>query len=95
VALFYYFFRKHEGMGGGDIKLLAMIGAATGVKGVFFTLFTSSVLGTLGGVAAMMLTKQTDTRQAKIPFGPFLSLGTILYIFWGDPLIRWYLNILG
>ena len=95
VALFYYLVRKHQGMGGGDIKLLAMIGAATGVKGVFFTLFTGSVFGTLGGVTAMMLTKTPDSRQTKIPFGPFLSLGAILYIFWGEPLIRWYFNFIG
>lgn len=95
VALVYYLIRKRQGMGGGDIKLLAMIGAATGVKGVFFTLFTSSVFGTLGAVTAMTLTGKPEKRQAKIPFGPFLSIGAILYIFWGDPIIRWYLNILG
>lgn len=94
VALFYYLIRKHQGMGGGDIKLLAMIGAATGVKGVFFTLFTGSVFGTLGGVGAIMLTGNTQSRQTKIPFGPFLSLGAILYVFWGDPIIRWYFNFL-
>lgn len=94
VALFYYLIRKHQGMGGGDIKLLAMIGAATGVKGVFFTLFTGSVFGTLGGVGALILTKSAQNRQTKIPFGPFLSLGAILYIFWGDPIIRWYTNFL-
>lgn len=92
VALLYYYIRKHQGMGGGDIKLLAMIGAATGAKGVFFTLFTSSILGTLGGVAAMALAGKSEKRQAKIPFGPFLSLGAILYIFWGEPIIRWYIN---
>lgn len=94
VALFYYLIRKHEGMGGGDIKLLAMIGAATGVKGVFFTLFTGSVFGTLGGLAAMAPAEKSETRQAKIPFGPFLSLGAILYVFWGESIIRWYINFL-
>nr|WP_321404119.1 prepilin peptidase [uncultured Desulfobacter sp.] len=94
VALTYYCIRKHQGMGGGDIKLLAMIGAATGVKGVFFTLFTGSVFGTFGGVAALALSKNPDSRQSKIPFGPFLSLGAILYTFWGEPLIQWYFNFL-
>ncbi len=94
VALFYYYFRKRQGMGGGDIKLLAMIGAATGVKGVFFTLFTGSVFGTLGGAAAIAMTEKSEKRQAKIPFGPFLSLGAILYVFWGEPIIRWYTNFL-
>jgi len=94
VALFYYHLRKHQGMGGGDIKLLAMIGAATGVKGVFFTLFTGSVLGAIGGVAAMAMTGKSPKRQTRIPFGPFLSLGAILYIFWGEPIIQWYINFL-
>ena len=94
VALFYYLIRKHEGMGGGDIKLLAMIGAATGVKGVFFTLFTGSIFGTLGGLTAMAPAAKSEKRQAKIAFGPFLSLGAILYVFWGESIIRWYSNFL-
>ncbi len=95
VALSYYYLRGRQGMGGGDIKLLAMIGAATGIEGVFFTLFTGSVLGTLGGVATMALAGKSEKKTAKIPFGPFLSAGALLYIFWGDPLIQWYLGILG
>ncbi len=94
VALFYYYLRKRQGMGGGDIKLLAMIGAATGVKGVFFTLFTGSVFGTLGGATAMALAGKSGKRQAKIPFGPFLSLGALLYVFWGESIIRWYIDFL-
>ncbi|MCP4671961.1 MAG: prepilin peptidase [Desulfobacula sp.] len=89
VALIYYFLRKHEGMGGGDIKLLAMIGAATGIKGVIFTIFTGSLLGTFFGILIMLYTKVADTKF-KIPFGPFLSLGAILYIFYGQQLIKWY-----
>ena len=94
VAFLYYYLRKHQGMGGGDIKLLAMIGAATGIKGVLFTLFTGSVFGTLGGLAAMALAKKSEKNQARIPFGPFLSLGAMLYIFYGEPLIQWYTNVL-
>ncbi|NDY72019.1 prepilin peptidase [Desulfobacter hydrogenophilus] len=94
VALCYYHIRRHQGMGGGDIKLLAMIGAATGIKGVFFTLFTGSVFGTFGGMIAMARAGKSQKRQTKIPFGPFLSLGAILYIFWGESIIRWYINFL-
>ncbi|WP_035242014.1 prepilin peptidase [Desulfobacter vibrioformis] len=94
VAFSYYYLRKRQGMGGGDIKLLAMIGAATGVKGVLFTLFTGSVFGTLGGVAAMALAGKSEKRQAKIPFGPFLSLGAMLYVFRGESIIRWYIDFL-
>ncbi|MBA3012470.1 MAG: prepilin peptidase [Proteobacteria bacterium] len=90
IAFVYLKFRKKEGMGGGDIKLLAMIGAATGLKGVLFTLFAGSFMGTFAGIAAMVLTRGCH-GQLKIPFGPYLSLGTILYIFFGEGIIQWYL----
>jgi leader peptidase (prepilin peptidase)/N-methyltransferase len=93
VALFYYLLRKQEGMGGGDIKLLAMIGAATGIKGVIFTIFAGSLLGTIIGIFIMFYTKIADSKL-KIPFGPFLSLGVILYIFFGEQLIQWYMTML-
>lgn len=93
VALFYYFLRKQEGMGGGDIKLLAMIGAATGIKGVVFTIFAGSLFGTIFGISIILYTKIADTRNLRIPFGPFLSLGAILYVFLGKQLIQWYLAI--
>lgn len=94
VALFYYYLRKRQGMGGGDIKLLAMIGAATGLKGVLFTIFTGSIFGTIGGVVAIALSGKSGENKTRIPFGPFLSLGAVLYIFWGEPLILWYINLL-
>ena len=91
VAFLYSLLRKQEGMGGGDIKLLAMIGAATGIKGVFFTIFTGSLLGTIFGILLMVSSKIKDIKL-KIPFGPFLSAGAILYIFYGEQLIQWYFN---
>ncbi|WP_299983547.1 prepilin peptidase [Desulfobacula sp.] len=93
VALFYYLLKKQEGMGGGDIKLLAMIGAATGIKGVIFTIFAGSLFGTIFGILIMVYTKIADTKL-RIPFGPFLSLGVILYIFFGKQLVQWYLSTL-
>ncbi|MBT3485185.1 prepilin peptidase [Desulfobacula sp.] len=93
VAFLYYLLKKQEGMGGGDIKLLAMIGAAIGIKGVFFTIFAGSLLGTFFGLLIMIYTKIADSKL-KIPFGPFLSMGAILYIFFGEQLILWYLGIL-
>ncbi len=93
VAYLYFLLKKQEGMGGGDIKLLAMIGAATGIKGVFFTIFAGSLFGTFFGILIMIYTKIADSKL-KIPFGPFLSLGAILYIFFGEQLIQWYLAIL-
>lgn len=91
VALFYYLLRKQEGMGGGDIKLLSMIGAATGMKGVVFTIFAGSLFGTFFGIITMVYTQIADTKL-RIPFGPFLSFAAILYIFFGEQLIQWYLS---
>ncbi|MCG8633597.1 MAG: prepilin peptidase [Desulfobacterales bacterium] len=93
VALGYYLLRGQQGMGGGDIKLLAMIGAATGVKGVLFTMFAGSLAGTCGGVATMIFGKNRGTK-VKIPFGPYLSAGAMVYVLWGNELIYWYFSIL-
>jgi leader peptidase (prepilin peptidase)/N-methyltransferase len=93
VALAYYLIRKEEGMGGGDIKLLAMIGAACGWQGALFTLFAGSVLGTLAGVIVMAATRILNVRL-RIPFGPYLSGAAVLYIFFGDRLIQWYFTLL-
>ena len=94
VALIYYLVRKEEGMGGGDIKLLAMIGAATGWQGVMFTLFMGSLLGTVAGVLIMLATRVRNIRL-RIPFGPYLSAAAILYIFMGKTILLWYIRLLG
>jgi leader peptidase (prepilin peptidase)/N-methyltransferase len=80
------------GMGGGDIKLIAMIGAFLGWQGTLFTIFSAALMGSLVGVTLMLLGRKG--RKDKVPFGPFLSAGAILFIFVGDDLIRWYLNLL-
>lgn len=87
----YYRLRKEEGMGGGDIKLLAMIGAFLGWRAILFTIFVSSLVGSIVGVSLMYLQKK-DGKLA-IPFGPYLAFGAVLYIFYGKQLIHWYLNI--
>lgn len=92
VALVYEFIAKKEGMGGGDIKLLAMIGGFLGWQGVVFTIFSSSILGTMVGIFIALKTKQG--REAAIPFGPFLSIGALLYILQGPEIIRWYFGLL-
>jgi leader peptidase (prepilin peptidase)/N-methyltransferase len=92
IAWGYEQIRKKQGMGGGDIKLLAMIGALLGWKGVLFTIYLSSAVGTLAGVA-IMLRKKKDMKLA-IPFGPFLSIGAIVYIFFGKELTRLYFELL-
>ncbi|MBW2039774.1 MAG: prepilin peptidase [Deltaproteobacteria bacterium] len=93
VASGYHLVTKREGMGGGDIKLLAMIGAFIGWKGVLFTILCSSLVGAVVGVTLMLVSSEADSKYA-VPFGPFLSLGGIIYIFWGEALINWYLGFL-
>jgi leader peptidase (prepilin peptidase)/N-methyltransferase len=92
VALGYRAIAGREGMGGGDVKLLAMIGAFLGWRAIPFTLFVASCVGSLIGVATMVQ-RNTDSKLA-IPFGPFLSFGAICYLFFGEELIEWYLSLL-
>jgi len=92
IAWGYHLLTGKEGMGGGDIKLLAMIGALTGVTGVCFTVFVSSAVGTLVGLITMAYTKQG--MKLAIPFGPFLAIGAVGYVFYGPQIIYWYLNLL-
>lgn len=92
VAWGYQLLTGREGMGGGDIKILAMIGAMIGWQGILFTLFAASAIGTLAGVLAMI--QSGKGMRLAIPFGPFLATGATLYLFFGEPLIYWYLHIL-
>jgi leader peptidase (prepilin peptidase) / N-methyltransferase len=92
IAYGYQLIMKREGMGGGDIKLLAMIGAFTGFKGVLFSLIGGSVIGTLVGIPLMLIKK--ENTQYAIPFGPFLSLGAVIFLFAGDRVIYAFLNIM-
>lgn len=91
IAFLYESLAKREGMGGGDIKLLAMIGSFTGIKGALFSLISGSFFGTIFGIG-MILKKRKDLKYA-IPFGPFLSLGATLYILWGKIFARVFLDI--
>jgi leader peptidase (prepilin peptidase)/N-methyltransferase len=86
VAIFGKLAFKKDAMGGGDIKLLSGIGAFLGIKGVLFTLFFSSFLGSFVGIALILLGKKE--LSSKIPFGPYLSLAALCYIFFGSWLIK-------
>jgi len=92
IAKLYEVVRKTEGMGGGDIKLLAMIGAFCGITGVIFSLVAGSIVGALVGLP-LMLVKGQGTKYA-VPFGPFLSLGALLYVFVGDTLMDALFSVL-
>jgi|ERR1035437_87287 leader peptidase (prepilin peptidase)/N-methyltransferase len=86
IAFVYELLTKHEGMGGGDIKLLAMIGGFLGWKSLIFILLFSSFSGAIVGIAAMIIKKQ-DMKYA-VPFGPFLSAAAVAYLFWGNAFMR-------
>jgi leader peptidase (prepilin peptidase)/N-methyltransferase len=93
VAWLYHLWSGREGMGGGDVKLLAMIGAFLGWQGVLLTLLLASFIGSAVGVA-IMIRRRADARLA-IPFGPFLALGAIVALFWGDRIVHWYISSVG
>jgi len=76
------------GMGGGDMKLGAMLGAFLGWKALVFALFVAIVLG--GVVAVAFLVSGLRGRKDPIPFGPFLAAGGVVALFWGAQIIDWY-----
>ena len=86
IAFVYELLTKREGMGGGDIKLLAMIGGFLGWKSLLFILLFSSFFGAIIGITAMIIKKQ-DMKYA-VPFGPFLSAAAVAYLFLGDAFMR-------
>ena len=79
-----------EGMGGGDIKLLAMIGAFLGWPSIPITLFFASLVGSVVGIACMVATGAG--RRLALPFAPFLCSGALLFIFFGEDLIQFYVS---
>ena len=81
-----------EAMGLGDVKLIAAIGAFVGWQGVLFTIPAASVLGAVVGLTALAFGKRE--WSAKIPFGPYLATGAILWLFCGHQLISWYRGVL-
>ena len=87
VAVLFEKLTGREGMGGGDIKMLAMIGAWAGWRPLPSIILLSSLGGILiGGVSLFLARKEI---RSKIPFGPFLSLGTLLWLFFGHDLQLW------
>jgi len=93
VAVFFEMLTRREGMGGGDIKLLAMIGAWMGWKALPFIILISSITGTLIGAASLIAARKG--LRTKIPFGPFLALGALIYLFFGHELVSWFYRISG
>ena len=83
--------RKVDAMGGGDLKMLAMVGAFLGWKMVALTFVLSSFLGGLFG-AALILSRR-GTHQSAVPYGTFLAAAALIASLWGEPLIDWYIGM--
>lgn len=91
MAYLYFLFTQKDGMGGGDIKLLAWIGAVLGWKAVPFVIMVSAIIGSVVGLA--LARKQKQGLKTMIPFGPYLALGAVLYLFGGQAIANWYFNL--
>ena len=92
VAEFYFRLRKREGMGLGDVKMMLMAGAFLGLKRTLLTILAGSVLGSVLGLAFMMA-KRKDSDY-ELPFGTFLGMAAVLVMFFGTPLVNWYLSLM-
>jgi len=91
VAYIYFIFTGREGLGGGDIKLLAWLGALLGWKAIPFIILSSSVIGSVVG---LIVTKKGENGlKTMIPFGPFLALGALLYLLGLKSLSIWYIQL--
>ncbi len=94
VAYLYLVLRKQDGMGGGDIKLLAWIGAVLGVASIPFVILISSVVGSVVGILWSFKVKKG--MQTTIPFGPYLALAALIYMLYGGyDLSRLYFSFFG
>jgi leader peptidase (prepilin peptidase) / N-methyltransferase len=91
IAALYFWLRKEEGMGGGDIKLLAWIGAVLGWTSIPFVIMVSSIVGSLVGIGYAAKTRAG--LKSVIPFGPFLAAAAVLYLFGGEALSLWYIGL--
>ena len=92
IAWAYYLWRREEGLGMGDVKMLAMIGAFLGWKAVLVTLVLSSFSGAVIGLA--LIVAQSGGMKRALPFGTFLAIGAVVAMFAGEPLVNWYAGFL-
>lgn len=90
IALAYYLIRKEEGMGMGDVKMLAMIGAFLGWRAVLVTLVLSSFAGALVGI--VLMAAQRGSMRYALPFGTFLAIGALVAMLTGEQLVQWYMG---
>jgi len=92
VAEGYFRLRGREGMGLGDVKMMAAVGAFLGLKRTMMTVLVGSLLGSVIGIFLMAVTKKG--RDYELPFGTFLGAGALLVVFFGTPALHWYESLL-
>jgi leader peptidase (prepilin peptidase) / N-methyltransferase len=93
VAEGYFRIRGREGMGLGDVKMMAAVGAFLGLKRTLLTVLMGSLLGSVIGILLISITKKG--RDYELPFGTFLGAGALLVVFFGTPALHWYESFLG
>lgn len=91
VAEGYFRMRGREGMGLGDVKMMAMVGAFLGLKRTLMTILAGSVLGTVVGLLLIALFRKGSDYE--LPFGTFLGGAALLVVFFGTPVLEWYLSL--
>lgn len=85
---------KKRGMGGGDVKLAAVIGLFVGVRLIFPVIFVASVVGSVIGIVVLLVRRAHEADPSHyIPFGPYLVLGTIIVLFFGDYMLEFWRNM--
>jgi leader peptidase (prepilin peptidase)/N-methyltransferase len=87
----YYRYSGEEGMGGGDVKMLAMVGAFLGWQQVLITLVFSSIAGSVIGLIVIAV-KRGGLKYA-LPFGTFLAIAAVVASLYGEPIVRWYAGL--
>lgn len=90
IAIFGEKVFGQEAMGGGDIKLMAMIGGFLGWKSILLTTFAASLTGSIVGILLMII--KGRGKGLKIPFGPYIALGAIVSLFFGQEILQFYLG---
>lgn len=93
VAEGYFRIRGREGMGLGDVKMMAAVGAFLGLKRTLMTVLAGSLLGSVIGIVLIAASKKG--RDYELPFGTFLGAGALLVVFFGTPALHWYESLLG
>jgi leader peptidase (prepilin peptidase)/N-methyltransferase len=87
IAILGYFVLRKDGMGGGDVKLAAMMGAWLGWRYLLLAIFIAAVAGVL-------VARKTFGKKKPIPFGPFLALGAVVSLFYGKAILSTYLHLM-